>query len=63
METIAFPCISTGVYGYPKAAACRIAIDTVVEWLNANEWPREIIFCCFAADDRELYEVQIGELK
>lgn len=59
--TIAFPCISTGVYGYPKADACRIAVDAVVAWLEQNESPREVIFCCFGSDDGELYRSYLAE--
>jgi O-acetyl-ADP-ribose deacetylase (regulator of RNase III) len=55
LASIAFPCISTGVYGYPKAEACEIAASTVVEWLAKNEMPRRLIFCCFDAEDAELY--------
>jgi len=54
-ESIAFPCISTGVYGYPKAEACCIAVDSVSEWLSENEWPKSVIFCCYEKADAELY--------
>jgi O-acetyl-ADP-ribose deacetylase len=43
-KTIAFPCISTGVYGYPKAEACEVAISAVVEWLAAHELPQKVFF-------------------
>ncbi len=59
LETVAFPCISTGVYGYPKSAACEEAITTVTEWLSAHELPRSIIFCCYGSDDAELYRMQM----
>jgi O-acetyl-ADP-ribose deacetylase (regulator of RNase III) len=55
-SSIAFPCISTGVYGYPKAEACKIAVDTVRGWLERNEQPQEVIFCCFAPEDENLYK-------
>ena len=55
LKTIAFPCISTGVYGYPKAEACEVAISAVVEWLAAHELPQKVIFCCFESEDAELY--------
>ncbi len=60
VETIAFPCISTGAYGYPKAAACAIAIDAVRAWLSAHELPREVTFCCFSGEDALLYEERLG---
>ncbi|KAI8318383.1 Appr-1-p processing domain protein [Martensiomyces pterosporus] len=48
VRTIAFPCISTGVYGYPAEAACRVVLPTVAEWVagNADSIDR-IVFCMF----------------
>ncbi len=62
LKTIAFPCISTGVYGYPKAAACEVAIATVAEWLDAHAIPELVIYCCFGNDDAELYHRRLREL-
>jgi O-acetyl-ADP-ribose deacetylase (regulator of RNase III) len=56
LKSIAFPCISTGVYDYPKDDACAIAIAAVSEWLAAHELPERVIFCCFGADDARRYE-------
>jgi O-acetyl-ADP-ribose deacetylase (regulator of RNase III) len=56
LETIAFPAISTGVYGYPVKPAARIAIATAREFHVAATIPREIIFCCFSAADLLVYE-------
>ena len=53
--SIAFPCISTGIYGYPKHDACQIAIDTVREHLELEQSPEQVIFCCFSQEDGELY--------
>jgi O-acetyl-ADP-ribose deacetylase (regulator of RNase III) len=53
VASIAFPAISTGVYGYPKDAAARIAVDTVRAF--AAQSVREVVFCCFSEDDRERY--------
>ena len=55
LETIAFPCISTGVFGYPKGEACDIAVSTVIEWLATRNLPRTVTFCCFDAEDLEIY--------
>ena len=60
LETIAFPAISTGVYGYPKEEACRVAVAAVSEWLAEHELPRTVIFCCYAAGDAGLYRTQLG---
>ena len=62
LETVAFPCISTGVYGYPKPAACREAITAVTDWLTAHELPRSVIFCCYGSDDAELYRRELRRI-
>jgi O-acetyl-ADP-ribose deacetylase len=60
LNSIAFPCISTGVYGYPKAEACDIAVAAVADWLASHELPASVTFCCFGADDAELYRDRLG---
>jgi O-acetyl-ADP-ribose deacetylase (regulator of RNase III) len=55
LESIAFPGISTGVYGYPKAEACPLAVAAVSEWLASHELPRVVTFCCFEPEDAERY--------
>jgi O-acetyl-ADP-ribose deacetylase len=60
--SIAFPCISTGVYGYPKAEACDIAVRAVSEWLMSAELPRAVVFCCFDRENAALYEQALGRL-
>lgn len=52
-RSVAFSCISTGVYGYPHEAAARIAIETVRAW--KGDLPEEVIFCCFSEDMLALY--------
>lgn len=61
LTTIAFPSISTGVYGYPFAEAARIAVRSVLAALNT--WPafEEVIFCCFAESDRLVYQRLLNE--
>jgi O-acetyl-ADP-ribose deacetylase len=54
LETVAFPCISTGVYGYPKPEACTVAMETVAAWLGENALPKEVTFCCYG-DESVLY--------
>jgi O-acetyl-ADP-ribose deacetylase (regulator of RNase III) len=51
IRSIAFPSISTGVYGYPKDEAARIAVQTVRGFLEQDATLQEVIFCCYSADD------------
>jgi len=60
VETIAFPNISTGVYGYPVEAAADIAIATVSGMLTRQALPREVTFCCFNARNAALYRARLG---
>jgi len=60
LETVAFPAISTGAYGYPKAEACAVAVRAVSEWLAAHESPRTVTFCCFGAADAALYRERLA---
>jgi O-acetyl-ADP-ribose deacetylase len=60
LETIAFPCISTGVYGYPKDEACEVALSAVTDWLACNELPVKVTFCCFDPEDARLYRARVA---
>ena len=52
---IAFPAISTGVYGYPKEAAARVAVETVRAELARNDLPERVTFVCFDERTIEIY--------
>lgn len=56
LETIAFPSISTGAYGYPVKPAARIAVATAREFIESAKRLREIVFCCFSAADLAVYD-------
>ena len=59
-KSIAFPCISTGVYGFPAEKAAEIAILTVQEALKGLPEPPEVVFCCFSAPSKEIYDRLLG---
>lgn len=63
LETIAFPCISTGVYGYPKDDACEVAVEAVSAWLAAHDLPRVVTFCCFDAADAARYRARLTNVR
>ena len=59
-RTVAFPAISTGVYGYPKAAAATVAVATLRQALVAHPGAfDEVVLCCFSDDDRRTVQAQL----
>jgi O-acetyl-ADP-ribose deacetylase len=62
LTTIAFPAISTGVYGFPREPAATIAVVTVAEHLAAERLPETVIFVCFDAATRAAYEAALASL-
>ncbi|HEY5619385.1 MAG TPA: O-acetyl-ADP-ribose deacetylase [Vicinamibacterales bacterium] len=60
LQSIAFPSISTGVYGYPIERAAAVAVSTVRDVLSRGGSVNDVIFCCFSASDLEIYERLLG---
>lgn len=60
LNSLAFCCISTGEYRYPKKDACHLAVNTVREWKTATGSPLKIIFNVFLSEDEKYYERELG---
>ncbi|TPI10183.1 O-acetyl-ADP-ribose deacetylase [Mesorhizobium sp. B4-1-3] len=60
-QTVAFPAISTGIYGYPKDQATEIAVGTVSTFLRENAVPDVITFCCFDEQTAEVYRRTVAD--
>ena len=54
-KSIALPCISTGVYGYPQQKAAPIAIKACADYIKEHKYACEITFCCFSTTDLAVY--------
>ena len=65
LTSVAFPCISTGVYRFPPELAARVAIQSVREALQVHPGIREVIFCCLTGEEKLQYdallEAQVAE--
>lgn len=62
IKTIAFPCISTGVFRFPKDKACRIAIKSVKEFLESSSSIKKVVFNVYSDEDLEIYKkILIGD--
>ena len=60
LHSIAFPAISTGVYGYTLEDATEIAVKTVTQWLAAHaDYAMQVIFCCFDARTERVYQARL----
>ena len=60
LATVAFPSISTGIFGFPIERAARIAVHEVTDFLAIHEKPREVIFCCFGDADTGVYRTALS---
>lgn len=61
-KSVAFPSISTGVYGFPFERACRIAIESVNEYLKSDTTIERIVFCTFSNSDYQKFKIIFEEL-
>ena len=59
LQSIGFPAISTGIYGYPIEQATAIAVKTARDFVK--EHPLEVIFCCFSAKDLAIYQNELAK--
>lgn len=62
LDSVAFPAISTGAYGYPLDDAAQIAIRTVREWLTDHPHPRKVVFVLFRPGDLAVYRKVLDQL-
>jgi len=60
LKTIAFPNISTGIYGFPRELAARTAISAVREALKDSESVKKVIFCIFDSENLKIYKRELG---
>ena len=61
IESIAFPNISTGIYGFPKQRAAKIAVDTVKEFLTKYSSVKEVYFVCFDDENYQIYQTLLTD--
>ncbi|WP_417317397.1 O-acetyl-ADP-ribose deacetylase [Emcibacter sp.] len=60
LSRLAFPAISTGIYGFPAERAVKIAIETVKTWAEENSSSlKQVIFCCFDGDTERFYRANL----
>ena len=62
LGSLAFPAVSCGVYGYPMAEACRVAVDTTLAFLEKHPRPEKVVFMLFSAADLKIYQDYIAAL-
>ena len=61
LASIAFPAISTGIFGFPAVRAAGIAVATCAAFLDANALPERVVFCCFGADSAALHRQALAD--
>ena len=63
VESVAFPAISTGVYGYPKAEAATVAVGSIVAFLSGHDKPTRVYCVCFSEESAALHARALQKLK
>src|SRR5690606_14271278 len=63
LRSVAFPNISTGVYGYPVDLATEVAVTTVMRFLISGAPIEQVTFCCFSARDLALYQKALANVR
>ena len=61
-QSVALPCISTGVYRFPKQAAAQIAVEAIQQTVPSLKSVEKIIFVCFGEEDKKIYELLLKDL-
>ena len=60
LQTIAFPAISIGAFGFPVERAADIAVRTVSSFLSTSPGIEEVVFCCFSEQSAKVYQAELG---
>jgi O-acetyl-ADP-ribose deacetylase (regulator of RNase III) len=62
IQELAFCCLSTGIFGFPKSQSAQVAVESVKKWLFANKAKLKIVFCVFTYEDMALYQALLDEV-
>jgi O-acetyl-ADP-ribose deacetylase (regulator of RNase III) len=57
---VAFPAISTGIYGYPAAAAALVAVTEIAAWLADHELPKLVLLCAFSGASADILRAALA---
>ncbi len=63
IRSIAFPAISTGIFGFPIQECSEIMLQTAMDFLSENEWPREVVFCLYGQEPFSIFVKTLDRLR
>ncbi|HOA81933.1 MAG TPA: macro domain-containing protein, partial [Defluviitaleaceae bacterium] len=62
LDSVAFPSISTGAYGYPIEKAVKVAVKAVLDFIEEEDFPRQVKFVLFSERDFSIYDNYLKEV-